>query len=85
MIPVWDLADYDRTIFLPNLESFTRCSRYSIIQTPILCIPTTHSLEVLVAGSFYERTVSRAHQILVRKYPHLKEVHGYQLNDFGLQ
>ncbi len=40
----------------------------------------THSLEVSVVGRSIGRLVGKK---IIEKYPHLKEVHGYQPNDFG--
>ena len=74
-------VDYDRIIF---------SSEFRILQDKTQVIPLsktdfvhtrlTHSLEVSVVGRSIVRLVGK--QIL-EKYPHLKEVHGYQLNDFG--
>lgn len=74
-------VDYDRIIF---------SSEFRILQDKTQVIPLsktdfvhtrlTHSLEVSVVGRSIGRLVGK--QIL-EKHPHLKEVHGYQLNDFG--
>jgi dGTPase len=40
----------------------------------------THSLEVSVVGRSIGRLVGKK---IIEKYPHLKEIHGYQANDFG--
>ena len=40
----------------------------------------THSLEVSVVGRSLGRLVGKK---IIEKYPHLKEVHGYHMNDFG--
>jgi dGTPase len=40
----------------------------------------THSLEVSVVGRSLGRLVGKK---ILEKYPHLKEVHGYHMNDFG--
>ncbi|MFY8098260.1 MAG: deoxyguanosinetriphosphate triphosphohydrolase [Flavobacterium sp.] len=74
-------VDYDRIIF---------SSEFRILQDKTQVIPLsktdfvhtrlTHSLEVSVVGRSIGRLVGK--QIL-EKYPHLKEVHGCQLNDFG--
>jgi len=40
----------------------------------------THSLEVSVVGRSIGRLVGKK---VLEKYPHLQEIHGYQLNDFG--
>jgi dGTPase len=40
----------------------------------------THSLEVSVVGRSLGRLVGKK---IIEKYPYLKEVHGYHMNDFG--
>lgn len=40
----------------------------------------THSLEVSVVGRSIGRLVGKK---IIEKYPHLKEVHGFHMNDFG--
>jgi len=40
----------------------------------------THSLEVSVVGRSIGRLVGKK---IIEKYPHLKEIHGFQANDFG--
>ncbi|MDP2160657.1 MAG: dNTP triphosphohydrolase, partial [Flavobacterium sp.] len=40
----------------------------------------THSLEVSVVGRSIGRLVGKK---IIEKYPHLQEVHGFQMNDFG--
>jgi len=40
----------------------------------------THSLEVSVVGRSIGRLVGKK---ILEKYPHLQEVHGYHMNDFG--
>lgn len=74
-------VDYDRIIF---------SSEFRILQDKTQVIPLsktdfvhtrlTHSLEVSVVGRSIGRLVGKK---ILEKYPHLKEVHGYQLNDFG--
>ena len=74
-------VDYDRIIF---------SSEFRILQDKTQVIPLsktdfvhtrlTHSLEVSVVGRSIGRLVGKK---IIEKYPHLKEVHGYQLNDFG--
>jgi dGTPase len=39
----------------------------------------THSLEVSVVGRSLGRLVGKK----IEKYPYLKEVHGFHMNDFG--
>lgn len=74
-------VDYDRIIF---------SSEFRILQDKTQVIPLsktdfvhtrlTHSLEVSVVGRSIGRLVGKK---IIEKYPHLKEVHGFQLNDFG--
>jgi dGTPase len=40
----------------------------------------THSLEVSVVGRSLGRLVGKK---IIEKYPYLKEVHGFHMNDFG--
>ena len=49
-------------------------------QTDFVHTRLTHSLEVSVVGRSLGRRVG---QKLLEKHPHLKNVHGYQANDFG--
>ncbi len=74
-------VDYDRIIF---------SSEFRILQDKTQVIPLsntdfvhtrlTHSLEVSVVGRSIGRRVG---QRLLQKYPHLQNIHGYQINDFG--
>lgn len=74
-------VDYDRVIFssdFRNLQDKTQViplSKTSFVHTRL-----THSLEVSVVGRSLGRQVG---QKLLQKHPHLRKVHGYNLNDFG--
>ncbi len=74
-------VDYDRIIFssaFRSLQDKTQViplSKIDFVHTRL-----THSLEVSVVGRSLGRLVGK--QIL-EKYPHLRDVHGYQMNDFG--
>ena len=61
-------VDYDRIIFSAAFRS-------DFVHTRL-----THSLEVSVVGRSLGRLVGKK---ILEKYPHLKEVHGYHMNDFG--
>nr|WP_299171465.1 dNTP triphosphohydrolase [uncultured Allomuricauda sp.] len=79
-------VDYDRIIFSAAFRSLQ--DKTQVIPLPIslgsnkdfVHTRLTHSLEVSVVGRSLGRIAGK--QIL-GKYPHLKEVHGYEFNDFG--
>lgn len=79
-------VDYDRVIFSSAFRSLQ--DKTQVIPLPIsigsnkdfVHTRLTHSLEVSVVGRSLGRIAGK--QILA-KYPHLKEIHGYQFNDFG--
>ena len=74
-------VDYDRIIFssaFRSLQDKTQViplSKIDFVHTRL-----THSLEVSVVGRSLGRLVGKK---IIEKYPHLKEVHGFQMNDFG--
>jgi dGTPase len=74
-------VDYDRIIFssaFRSLQDKTQViplSKIDFVHTRL-----THSLEVSVVGRSIGRLVGKK---IIEKYPHLKEVHGYHMNDFG--
>ncbi|MGW9684802.1 dGTP triphosphohydrolase [Flagellimonas sp. 2504JD1-5] len=79
-------VDYDRIIFSSAFRSLQ--DKTQVIPLPIsvgskkdfVHTRLTHSLEVSVVG----RSLGRiAGQQILKKYPSLKEVHGYRFNDFG--
>ncbi len=74
-------VDYDRVIFSAAFRSLQdKTQVIPLSQTDFVHTRLTHSLEVSVVGRSLGRQVGLK---LIQKYPHLKEVHGYQANDFG--
>ncbi|MEX0313834.1 MAG: dGTP triphosphohydrolase [Allomuricauda sp.] len=79
-------VDYDRIIFSSAFRSLQ--DKTQVIPLPIsvdskkdfVHTRLTHSLEVSVVGRSLGRIAGK--QVL-EKHPHLKEMHGYQFNDFG--
>lgn len=74
-------VDYDRIIFssaFRSLQDKTQViplSKIDFVHTRL-----THSLEVSVVGRSIGRLVGKK---IIEKYPHLKEIHGFHMNDFG--
>ncbi len=74
-------VDYDRIIFssaFRSLQDKTQViplSKIDFVHTRL-----THSLEVSVVGRSIGRLVGKK---ILEKYPYLKEMHGFQMNDFG--
>jgi dGTPase len=74
-------VDYDRIIFssaFRSLQDKTQViplSKIDFVHTRL-----THSLEVSVVGRSIGRLVGKQ---IIEKYPHLKEIHGFHMNDFG--
>jgi dGTPase len=74
-------VDYDRIIFssaFRSLQDKTQViplSKIDFVHTRL-----THSLEVSVVGRSLGRLAGKK---IIEKYPHLKESHGYHMNDFG--
>ena len=74
-------VDYDRIIFSSAFRSLQdKTQVIPLSKTDFVHTRLTHSLEVSVVGRSLGRLVGK--QIL-EKYPHLQEVHGYHMNDFG--
>ena len=74
-------VDYDRIIFSQEFRSLQdKTQVIPLSQTDFVHTRLTHSLEVSVVGRSLGRKVG---QKLLEKYPHLKDTHGYQINDFG--
>ncbi|MGS2727500.1 deoxyguanosinetriphosphate triphosphohydrolase [Psychroserpens sp. BH13MA-6] len=74
-------VDYDRIIFSSEFRSLQdKTQVVPLSKTDFVHTRLTHSLEVSVVGRSLGRKVG---QKLLRKYPHLRDVHGYQINDFG--
>ncbi|WP_452218491.1 deoxyguanosinetriphosphate triphosphohydrolase [Lacinutrix undariae] len=74
-------VDYDRIIFSSEFRSLQdKTQVIPLSKTDFAHTRLTHSLEVSVVGRSLGRSVG---QRLLKKHPHLKSVHGYQINDFG--
>lgn len=74
-------VDYDRIIFSAEFRSLQdKTQVIPLSETDFVHTRLTHSLEVSVVGRSLGRQVGAK---LLEKHPHLKEIHGYQTNDFG--
>ncbi len=74
-------VDYDRIIFSSAFRSLQdKTQVIPLSKTDFVHTRLTHSLEVSVVGRSIGRLVGK--QIL-EKYPYLKEIHGFHMNDFG--
>jgi dGTPase len=74
-------VDYDRVIFSSEFRSLQdKTQVIPLSETDFVHTRLTHSLEVSVVGRSLGRLVG---QKLLKKHPHLQNVHGYQANDFG--
>ncbi len=74
-------VDYDRIIFSSEFRSLQdKTQVIPLSKTDFVHTRLTHSLEVSVVGRSLGRKVG---QRLLQKYPHLQNIHGYQINDFG--
>lgn len=74
-------VDYDRIIFSAAFRSLQdKTQVIPLSKTDFVHNRLTHSLEVSVVGRSLGRLVGKQ---IIEKYPHLKEVHGFQANDFG--
>ena len=74
-------VDYDRIIFSSEFRLLQdKTQVIPLSKTDFVHTRLTHSLEVSVVGRSIGRLVGKK---ILEKYPHLQEVHGYQLNDFG--
>jgi dGTPase len=74
-------VDYDRIIFSAAFRSLQdKTQVIPMSKTDFVHTRLTHSLEVSSVGRSIGRLVGKK---IIEKYPHLKEVHGYQANDFG--
>lgn len=74
-------VDYDRIIFSAEFRSLQdKTQVIPLSKTDFVHTRLTHSLEVSVVGRSLGRKVG---QKLLQKYPHLQNIHGYQINDFG--
>ena len=74
-------VDYDRIIFSSEFRSLQdKTQVVPLSKTDFVHTRLTHSLEVSVVGRSLGRKVGR---LLLEKHPHLENVHGYKMNDFG--
>ena len=74
-------VDYDRIIFSAAFRSLQdKTQVIPLSKTDFVHTRLTHSLEVSVVGRSLGRLVGKQ---IIDKYPSLKEIHGYQPNDFG--
>ncbi len=74
-------VDYDRIIFSSAFRSLQdKTQVIPLSKTDFVHTRLTHSLEVSVVGRSIGRLVGKK---IIEKYPHLSEVHGYHMNDFG--
>ncbi|WP_194767001.1 dGTP triphosphohydrolase [Tamlana sp. I1] len=74
-------VDYDRIIFSSEFRSLQdKTQVIPLSNTDFVHTRLTHSLEVSVVGRSLGRSVGHK---LLEKHPHLKNIHGYQANDFG--
>lgn len=74
-------VDYDRIIFSAAFRSLQdKTQVIPLSKTDFVHTRLTHSLEVSVVGRSLGRLVGKK---IIEKYPHLKEIYGYQMNDFG--
>ena len=74
-------VDYDRIIFSSEFRLLQdKTQVIPLSKTDFVHTRLTHSLEVSVVGRSIGRLVGKK---VLEKYPHLQEIHGYQLNDFG--
>ena len=74
-------VDYDRIIFSSEFRSLQdKTQVIPLSKTDFVHTRLTHSLEVSVVGRSLGRKVG---QKLLERHPHLKTIHGYQINDFG--
>ncbi len=74
-------VDYDRIIFSSAFRSLQdKTQVIPLSKTDFVHTRLTHSLEVSVVGRSLGRLVGKK---ILEKYPYLKEVHGYHMNDFG--
>ena len=74
-------VDYDRIIFSAAFRSLQdKTQVIPLSKTDFVHTRLTHSLEVSVVGRSIGRLVGKK---IIAKYPYLKEVHGFHMNDFG--
>jgi dGTPase len=74
-------VDYDRIIFSSAFRSLQdKTQVIPLSKTDFVHTRLTHSLEVSVVGRSLGRLVGKR---IIEKHPHLHDVHGFHMNDFG--
>ncbi|MBC7522990.1 MAG: deoxyguanosinetriphosphate triphosphohydrolase [Flavobacterium sp.] len=74
-------VDFDRIIFSAAFRSLQdKTQVIPMSKTDFVHTRLTHSLEVSVVGRSIGRLVGKK---IIEKHPYLKEIHGFQANDFG--
>ena len=74
-------ADYDRIIFSSEFRGLQdKTQVVPLSKTDFVHTRLTHSLEVSVVGRSLGRKVGK---LVLEKHPHLQNIHGYKMNDFG--
>lgn len=74
-------VDYDRIIFSSAFRSLQdKTQVIPLSKTDFVHTRLTHSLEVSVVGRSLGRLVGKK---IIEKHPHLHDIHGFQMNDFG--
>jgi dGTPase len=74
-------VDYDRIIFSSAFRSLQdKTQVIPLSKTDFVHTRLTHSLEVSVVGRSLGRLVGKK---IIEKHPHLHDVHGFHMNDFG--
>ncbi|MBO6880349.1 deoxyguanosinetriphosphate triphosphohydrolase [Winogradskyella sp.] len=74
-------VDYDRIIFSSEFRGLQdKTQVVPLSKTDFVHTRLTHSLEVSVVGRSLGRRVGK---LLLEKHPHLQNIHGYRMNDFG--
>jgi dGTPase len=74
-------VDYDRIIFSSAFRSLQdKTQVIPLSKTDFVHTRLTHSLEVSVVGRSLGRIAGKK---ILEKHPYLKEIHGFEINDFG--
>jgi dGTPase len=74
-------VDYDRIIFSSEFRGLQdKTQVVPLSKTDFVHTRLTHSLEVSVVGRSLGRKVG---QLVLKKHPHLDNIHGFKMNDFG--
>ncbi|MCW5516434.1 dGTP triphosphohydrolase [Muriicola sp. Z0-33] len=74
-------VDYDRVIFSSAFRSLQdKTQVIPLSKTDFVHTRLTHSLEVSVVGRSLGRLAGKK---ILEVHPHIKEIHGYGVNDFG--